>query len=152
MSCYAASDSLGLPLAALSGLGGVTLEEDLQLAGVTVGGDDEVSRLMKAGIRAVTGITNNKRHPRCNTHVRLVRGVTVLQQHGESLQAPGVHPKVPGHQVLMEGAKGAVVLGDGRDRSEPLQVDQPSSAQQDADPLLQPLRLLLQSEVAGQLL
>lgn len=52
----------------------------------------------------------------------------------------------------MEGAEGAVVLGDGLDRSQPLQVDHLSSTQEEADPLLQPVRLLLQAAVAGQLL
>lgn len=40
-------------LGAPSGLGGVGLEEDLQLGRVTVGGDDEVSHLMKTGVRAI---------------------------------------------------------------------------------------------------
>ena len=43
------SDSLIFALGTLSGLGGVALQEDLQLRRVTVGGNDEVSRLMKTG-------------------------------------------------------------------------------------------------------
>lgn len=46
-------DSLLPEVAALSGLGGVALEEDLQLRRVTVGGDDEVSHLMETGVGAV---------------------------------------------------------------------------------------------------
>ena len=48
-------------MGALSGLGGVALEEDLQLGKVTVGWDDEVPHLMKTKVRTVTVIdTNNK--------------------------------------------------------------------------------------------
>ncbi len=49
-------NSLVFALGALSGLGGVALEEDLQLERVTDGGDNEVSHLMKTGVRAVTVI------------------------------------------------------------------------------------------------
>lgn len=52
----------------------------------------------------------------------------------------------------MEGAEGAVELCNGLDRSQPLHVDHLSSAQEEADPLLQPVRLLLQAAIAGQLL
>lgn len=82
---------------------------------------------------------------------RLRDGV-LLQQHGEPLQAPGVQAKASGHQALVEGAEGAVVLGDGLDRPQPLHVDHLSPAQEKADPLLQPVRLLLQAAIAGQLL
>lgn len=57
-----------------------------------------------------------------------------------------------GHQVLVEDAEGVVVFSDGLDRSKPLQVGHLNPAQQKADPLLQPIRLLLQSAIAGQLL
>lgn len=54
-------DSLFSALGTLSGLGGMALEEHLQLGRVTVGGDNEVSHLMKTGVRTVTVIdTNNK--------------------------------------------------------------------------------------------
>lgn len=46
-------DSLFPTLCALSGLGGVALEEDLQLGGVTAGGDEEVPHLMQTGVSAV---------------------------------------------------------------------------------------------------
>lgn len=52
-------DSLYFALGALSGLGGVALEEDQQLWRVTVGGDNEVPQLMETGVRAVTGINTN---------------------------------------------------------------------------------------------
>ena len=47
----------------------------------------------------------------------------LLQQHGEPLQAAGVQVKPLGHQVLVEGAEGAVVLSDWLDWSQPLHMD-----------------------------
>lgn len=79
-------------------------------------------------------------------------GCSLLQQHGEPLQAPGVQAKVLGHQAFVEGAKGAVVLGNRLNWSQPLHVDHLSSTQQEADPLLQPLCLLLQAAIARELL
>lgn len=76
----------------------------------------------------------------------------LVQQHGEALQAPGVQPEASGHQALVEGAEGAVVLGQGLHRSQPLHVHHLGPPQEEADPLLQPVRLLLQPVVAGQLL
>lgn len=76
----------------------------------------------------------------------------LLQQHGEPLQASGVQAKASGHQALVEGAEAAVVLADGLDRSQPLHVDHLSAPQEKADPLLEPVRLLLQAAIAGQLL
>lgn len=52
-------DSLVFVLRALSGLGGVALEEGLQLGRVTVGGDNEMPHFMKTGVRAVTVIDTN---------------------------------------------------------------------------------------------
>lgn len=52
----------------------------------------------------------------------------------------------------MEGAEGAVVLSNGLNWSQPLHVDHLSATQEETDPLLQPLSLLLQAAVAGQLL
>lgn len=52
----------------------------------------------------------------------------------------------------MKGAEGAVVLGDGLNWSQPLHVDHLSATQEEADPLLQPVCLLLQAAIAGQLL
>lgn len=52
----------------------------------------------------------------------------------------------------MEEAQGAVVLCDGLNWSQYLLVDHLSPTQQEADPLLQPVGLLLQAAIAGQLL
>lgn len=52
-------DSLVFALGALSGLGGLALEEDLQLGRVTAGGDNEVPHLVKTGVRAVAVIDTN---------------------------------------------------------------------------------------------
>lgn len=60
--------------------------------------------------------------------------------------------KASGHQALVEDAEGAVVFGDGLDWSQPLHVDHLSPTQEEADPLLQPVCLLLQAAIAGQLL
>lgn len=114
---------------ALSGFGGMALEEGLQLGRVTVGGDNEVAHLMKTGGRAV-----------------------ILQHHGEPLQAPGVQTKPSGQQTLVEGVEGAVMFSDGLDWSQPLHVDYLSPTKEEADPLLQPLCLLLQATIAGKLL
>lgn len=54
------------------------------------------------------------------------------------------------HQRLVEGVEGAVVLSDGLDRTQPLDVDDLGATQEKADPLLQPLCLLLQATIAGQ--
>lgn len=68
------------------------------------------------------------------------------------MQAPGVQAKASGHQALVESAEGAVVLSDGLDWSHPLHMDHLSPTQEEADPLLQPVCLLLQAAIAGQLL
>lgn len=60
--------------------------------------------------------------------------------------------KALGHQAFVENAEGVVVLGNELDWSKPLQVDHLSPTQQKADPLLQPVGLLLQVAIAGQLL
>lgn len=60
--------------------------------------------------------------------------------------------EVTGHQAFVEGAEGAVVFGEGLYRSQPLHVDHLSPTQEVADPLFQPVRLLLQATVARQLL
>lgn len=60
--------------------------------------------------------------------------------------------KGAGHEAPVEGAQGAVVLSDGPDWSQPLHMDYMSSTQEKADPLLQPVCLLLQAAIAGQLL
>ncbi|KAA8591990.1 hypothetical protein FQN60_017364, partial [Etheostoma spectabile] len=83
-SSFTQFDSLAFALRALSGLTRLALEEDLQLGGVTVGGDDE---------------------------------------HGEPLQAAGVQVEPAGHQGLVEGVEGAVVLSDGLHRAQSLYVD-----------------------------
>lgn len=49
-------DSLIFALSALPGLGGVALEEDLNLEWVIAGGNNEVSHLMQTGVRAVAVI------------------------------------------------------------------------------------------------
>lgn len=46
-------DSLIFALSALSGLGGVALEEDLKLERVIVGGNNKVPHLMQTGARSV---------------------------------------------------------------------------------------------------
>lgn len=48
----------------LPGLRGVSLEEHLKLGGVTAGGDNEVSRLMKTGCRAVPVVDRTNRNTR----------------------------------------------------------------------------------------
>lgn len=60
--------------------------------------------------------------------------------------------KASGHQAFVEDAEGAVVFADGLYWSKLLQVDHLSPTQQKADPLLQPVCLLLQAAIAGQLL
>lgn len=52
----------------------------------------------------------------------------------------------------MEQAEVTTVLNDRLDGSKPFQVDDLNSTQQKTDPLLQPVRLLLQAAVDGQLL
>lgn len=55
-------------------------------------------------------------------------------------------------QGLVEHAEVAAVLNDGLDRSKPLQVFDLDPTQLEADPLLQPVGLLLQAAIDGQLL
>lgn len=60
--------------------------------------------------------------------------------------------KLVGHQGLVERAEVTTVLNDRLDRSKPVQVFDLDSTQQKADPLLQPVCLLLQAAIDGQLL
>lgn len=60
--------------------------------------------------------------------------------------------KLVGHQGLVEGAEVTTVLNDRLDRSKPVQVFDLDSTQQKANPLLQPVCLLLQAAIDGQLL
>lgn len=76
----------------------------------------------------------------------------LLQHHAEPLQAPGVQTKPSGHQIHVECVEGAVVLVDGLDWPKPLHMDHLSPTQEEADPLRQPLCLLLQSVIVGKLL
>ena len=54
-----------------------------------------------------------------------------------------------GHEALVEGAEGLVVCVDGLHWPQPLHVDDLGAPQQQADPLLQLLGVLLQAAVAG---
>lgn len=56
------------------------------------------------------------------------------------------------HEGLVEQAEVTAVLKDGLDGSKPVQVHELNSTQQQADSLLQPVRLLLQAAIDGQLL
>lgn len=57
-----------------------------------------------------------------------------------------------GHQGLVEHAEFTAVLNDRLDRSKPFQVFDLDPTQQKANPLLQPVGLLLQAAIDGQLL
>lgn len=84
--------------------------------------------------------------------IHFISGCLLLQQHGEPLQAPGVQAKAAGQEILMKSVEGAVVLGNGLNWSQPLHVDHLSAAQQEADPVFQPVCLLLQAAIDGELL
>lgn len=80
------------------------------------------------------------------------RNPVLVQKHSEALEAPGVQVKRVAHQGLVEHAEVTAVLDDGLDRAEALQVHGLNPPQQQADPLLQPVRLLLQAAVDRELL
>lgn len=61
-----------------------------------------------------------------------------------------MHTKNSRHEVFVEGVEGAVVLSDGLDWAQHLDMDDLDSTQKETDSLLQPLCLLLQATVAGQ--
>lgn len=75
-----------------------------------------------------------------------------MEQRGETLQAPGVQVTWGAHEGLVEQAEVTAVLNDRLHQSKAFQVYDLDSTQQKTDPLLQPVRLLLQAAVDGQLL
>lgn len=75
-----------------------------------------------------------------------------MEQRSEALQAPGVQVEWGAHEGLVEQAEVTAVLNDRLHRSKPFQVYDLNSTQQQTDPLLQPVGLLLQAAVDGQLL
>lgn len=53
------------------------------------------------------------------------------------------------HQALVESAKNTVLLSNGLDWSQPLHMNDLSPTKEKADPLPQPVYLLLQAAIAG---